>query len=78
YIFPNPCRDFMNVSLQGFKGNVRCEIFNAHGLLAASSQLTKVSEGSPTSINTSQLSQGVYFIQFTDAEKTSVQRFVKR
>jgi hypothetical protein len=78
YLFPNPCRDFMNVSLQGFKGNVSCEIFNAHGLLAASSQLTKVSERSPTSINTSQLSQGVYFIQFTDAEKTSVQRFVKR
>jgi hypothetical protein len=78
FLFPNPCRDFLHVTLRGFSGLVQCEVFNAQGFLSSSEQVWALSENHAMNFDASSLSQGVYFMKFRDAERAVVHRFVKR
>ncbi len=74
-VYPNPTEDILNVSIPSQLGsNVSYEIFNYLG------QVVKTSESSSSdfSINTSNFSNGVYFIKLNVEDSSKTLRFIKK
>lgn len=73
-VYPNPTEDILNVSIPSQLGsNVSYEIFNYLGQVVKSSE----SSSSVFSINTSNFSNGVYFIKLNVEGASKTLRFIK-
>lgn len=64
-IFPNPANDQLTVTQEGF-GTKVLTIIDLQGRIV----LTHAMTNGPTSVNTSNLAQGLYLIQFPDSKQT--------
>ncbi|MGK0428097.1 MAG: hypothetical protein ACJAUR_002214 [Ulvibacter sp.] len=72
-IYPNPKQSLLNIdSFENYIDKVK--IVDARGILVVS----LVDVGVSTIISTATLQSGIYFLQITSKNKTSVVRFIKR
>ncbi len=75
YVYPNPAEEFVNVNVQAqADGNVAINITDATGKVCLQQQRTLKAGYNKLLINTTELSQGIYFVQTTTndgAVKTS-------
>ncbi len=70
-IYPNPATDILNISAK--EDIISIRIFTANGQLAYNRKGLKNQE---TSVNTTNFTPGVYFIQLTQQDQTSTQKIV--
>jgi hypothetical protein len=73
-VFPNPTTSELNIQLSANENGV-ITIFNANGQLVRS--FNNFNNGT-TKVDVSNLANGVYNVQYQNAEGTSNQRFVKQ
>jgi hypothetical protein len=70
-LFPNPVGNVLNIS--NIEGVNKIEIFNVAGMLISSTEVNS----NQTSINTSDLSDGVYVVSFYTDEGIQTSKFIK-
>ncbi len=74
--YPNPSRDIVYLETsKNFKANVTVSIVDVLGNVISSQQYARWT--SPTTINLSGLSQGVYFVRISSGSDVAVQRVVR-
>jgi len=75
-IFPNPFSDFVDVYLGSETGNVVVKVFSSDGRFIKSEIITI--DGSSTQINLSELSTGLYYVQFIGENSIGTAKVIKR
>ena len=74
-VFPNPVTDDVNILVPEVKDlNAQLEIYTALGQKVSE---YKIAQGL-TSLNISELSQGVYFVKVVDGKRTQTKKIIKR
>lgn len=74
--YPNPANDIVNITFTKKINNVMLSIVDLSGKIVYSTQVAKTDAGSVLSVNTSELSTGIYFIKFTSEDKQFYQKLV--
>lgn len=75
YISPNPASNAINVSIKGFNGDVRLNVFDIEGHKVAN-QSFNCNGRSNARIDASGLPSGIYFVQTVAGDNISVQKIV--
>jgi hypothetical protein len=76
-IYPNPTTDILNIALSSSKeGNYTYTVLNQLGQTILSGDLM-LANGKPASINTQEISNGVYFLKITNGNQSQTIQFIK-
>jgi hypothetical protein len=76
-IYPNPTTDILNIALNSSKeGNYTYTVLNQLGQTIRSGDIM-LANGKPASINTQEISNGVYFIQVRNGQSSQTIKFIK-
>ena len=76
-IYPNPTKDILNIALSSSKeGNYTYTVLNQLGQTILSGDLM-LANGKPASINTQEISNGVYFLKITNGNQSQTIQFIK-
>ncbi|MFM7770875.1 MAG: T9SS type A sorting domain-containing protein, partial [Bacteroidota bacterium] len=73
-VYPNPTEQNLTVSISNWDSNTVLSIYNVHGQLVRNEKLLS----STQTIETTNLSAGLYHLIINQNGKTSTQRFVKK
>jgi hypothetical protein len=76
-VFPNPTRDQLSLSLEGFDTNVLISIYNSIGQLVLSQRVITGSNATVNTLSMRSLESGVYVVQASDGTRVATQRVVK-
>ena len=75
YMYPNPVRDKLYLSLRTLSANLILKIFNIDGKLLSAQNVELTNQAS---INVSQLKSGIYFLNIEDENgNTAIKKFIK-
>ncbi|HRX69439.1 MAG TPA: GEVED domain-containing protein, partial [Tenuifilaceae bacterium] len=72
-VYPNPANDYVNISLQGIRGDVSLRIYDLQGRLVKETMLNSLD----SQIDVSDLSKGVYIISVDEEKEAISKRLVK-
>jgi hypothetical protein len=76
-IYPNPTTDILNIALSSSKeGNYTYTVLNQLGQTILSGDLL-LANGKPASINTQEISNGVYFLKIANGNQSQIIQFIK-
>jgi hypothetical protein len=76
-IYPNPTTDILNIALSSSKeGNYTYTVLNQLGQTILSGDIM-LANGKPASINTQEISNGVYFLKITNGNQSQTIQFIK-
>jgi len=72
-VYPNPANDYVNINLQGIRGDVSLRIYDLQGRLVKETMLNSLD----SQIDVSDLSKGVYIISVDEEKEAISKRLIK-
>lgn len=76
-IFPNPCKDFLNIHLYtAAKGSITCNLIDLQGKVLLSELYDKTDDDFTAKFNITQLSKGIYFLAIKSNDFNCIKKVV--
>jgi PKD repeat protein len=75
--YPNPAVNILNYSANGTGENITVKVMNLHGQVISEESISGYQDGNVRQVNTSKLSSGIYILQVSGENGSTVKKFIK-